>query len=81
MVEFAWKFEIRGIIIARVNSIRIIKSINLQLFTLIWYGVGGPLWCWHLWTNVSAQFVNTVYENLQLVYSTLINFMSDNLKT
>ena len=24
------------------------KSINLQLFTLISYGVGGPLWCWHL---------------------------------
>ena len=24
------------------------KSINLQLFTLILYGVGGPLWCWHL---------------------------------
>ena len=24
------------------------KSINLQLFTLILFGVGGPLWCWHL---------------------------------
>ena len=30
----------RGIKIARVNSILITKSINLQLFTLILYGVG-----------------------------------------
>ena len=44
MVEFLRKFENRGTKIAWVNSILITKSINLQLFTLIWYGVGGPLW-------------------------------------
>ena len=38
------KIENRGIKIARVNSIFITKSINLQLFTLILYGVEGPLW-------------------------------------
>ena len=44
MVEFLRKFENRVIEIALVNSILIIKSIDLQLFTLILYGVGGPLW-------------------------------------
>ena len=44
MVEFLRKFEIRGIRIDLVNSIIISKFINLQLFTLILYGVGGPLW-------------------------------------
>ena len=48
MVDFPRKFEDRGIKIDLVNSILITKSINLQLFTLILYGVGGPLWCWHL---------------------------------
>ena len=48
MVEVLKKFENRGIKIERVNSIIIIKFINLQLFTLILYGVVGPLWCWHL---------------------------------
>ena len=33
--------------IARVNSILITKSINLQLFTFILYCVGSPLWCWY----------------------------------
>ena len=40
MVEFLRKFENRGIKIARVNSILITKSIDLQLFTLILSGVG-----------------------------------------
>ena len=40
MVEFFRKFENRDIKIDRVNSILITKSINLQLFTLILYGVG-----------------------------------------
>ena len=40
MVEFLIQFEKRDIKIARVNSILITKSINLQLFTLILYGVG-----------------------------------------
>ena len=37
------KFENLGIKIARVNSILIPKTINLQLITFILYGVGGPL--------------------------------------
>ena len=48
MVEFLRKFENRGIKIARVNSILITKSINLQLCTLNLDGGVGPLWCWHL---------------------------------
>ena len=40
IVEFHREFENRGIEICRVNSILITKSINLQLFTLILYGVG-----------------------------------------
>ena len=43
MAEFLKKNENFGIKIARVNSILITKSINLQLFTLILHGVGGPL--------------------------------------
>ena len=43
MVEFLKKFEKMGIKIDRVNSILITKSINLQLFTLILYGVGGSV--------------------------------------
>ena len=43
IVEFLIKFENLGIKIARVNTILITKSLNLQLFTLILYGVGGPL--------------------------------------
>ena len=37
------KVENRGIKIARVNSILITKSIDLQLFTLMFYGVIGSL--------------------------------------
>ena len=48
MVEFLRKFENRNIKIGRVNLILLTKSINLQLFTLILYCVGGPLCCWHL---------------------------------
>ena len=43
MVEFLTKFENRGIKIDRVHSILFPKSINLQLFTLLFYSVGGPL--------------------------------------
>ena len=43
MVEFLRKLENRVIKIVRVNSILLTKSINLQLITLILYGVGGPL--------------------------------------
>ena len=40
MIEFLIKFKNRGIKIARVNTILITISINLQLFTLILYAVG-----------------------------------------
>ena len=40
MIEFLRKFETRGIKIVRNNSILITKSNNLQLFSLILYGVG-----------------------------------------
>ena len=39
MIEFLRKFENRGTKIARVSSIFIAKSINLQLVTLILYRV------------------------------------------
>ena len=34
--------------IARVSSILVITQYSWQIFTLILYGVGGPLWCPHL---------------------------------
>ena len=40
MIEFLGKFENCGVKTARVNSILITKSINLQLFTLNLYVVG-----------------------------------------
>ena len=43
MVEFLRKFENRDNKIARDNSILITKYINLQLYTLILYAVGGQL--------------------------------------
>ena len=43
MVAFLRKFENRGTKIAPLYTILITKSINLKLFTLILYGVGGPL--------------------------------------
>ena len=46
MVEYLRKFENTGIKIARVNSILFTKSIDLKLFALILFAVGGPLWCW-----------------------------------
>ena len=39
-MEFLRKFENRSSKIARVNSILITKFINLELFTLILYGLG-----------------------------------------
>ena len=43
MVEFLRKFENRGSVIYWVNSIIFTKFINLQLFTLILYGVRGSV--------------------------------------
>ena len=44
-VEFLRKFDTRGIKIAWVISILITKSIDIQLFSLILYAAGCPLWC------------------------------------
>ena len=48
MLVFLWKFENRGIKIAPclLNLLH-----QIYQFTLILYGVGVPLWCWHFWTN------------------------------
>ena len=43
MVEFLRKFENRDIKIAQIDTILITKSITLHLFTLLLFGVGGPL--------------------------------------
>ena len=55
MIEFLRKFEKRGIKIDWDNSILITKSINLQLFTLILYGVG--VCCDRSWFS-RAQSIN-----------------------
>ena len=63
MIEFLRKFENRGIKIAPINSILINKSINLKLFTVILYDVGGPLRFNILKLTVSAQSINReVYD-------------------
>ena len=67
MVEFLRKFENRGIKIARVNSILNTKSIDLQLFPLILFSVGGPLWSKMI---LCAQSINrevyaTVYTYIE----------------
>ena len=54
--EFFRTFENRGINIDRVHSIhKICQSIKIYhkiyQFTVILYGVEGPLWCWHFKTN------------------------------
>ena len=48
MHKFLRKFKNRGIKIALVNTILIWKTVDLLLFTLIFYGVVGLLWCWQL---------------------------------
>ena len=55
MVEFLQKFQNRGIKIARVNSILITKSINLQKFTLILYG--DEVCCDRRRFSVHSQFI------------------------
>ena len=47
MGEFLRKFENCSNKIDRVNLIIITKYISLELFTIILYGVGGPLCGWH----------------------------------
>ena len=56
--EFLRKFENRGHKVARVSSILITKSINLQPFAWILNGVGGPLWCDIFTLTASALSIN-----------------------
>ena len=56
MIKFLRKFENCDIKIALVNSILITKSINLQLFTLILYGVGGR--CDRRQFSVQSPFID-----------------------
>ena len=67
MVEFHIKFENRGIKIARLNSILIAKSVNLQLFTLILYGVWVCCEVDIFELTASAQSViREVYDNTKI---------------
>ena len=61
MIEFLGKFENRSIKIARVNSIIITKSINLQLCTLILYGFGGPSWSYAIFS------VQSIYREVCVI--------------
>ena len=76
MIEFLRKFENRGIKIARVSSILITKSINLQLFTLILYGVEAR--CHRSRFSVLRPFIEKSMvgkiEWLIFILSTLIMF-------
>ena len=55
MIEFLRQFKNYGIKIARVNPILITKSINLQLFSLILYGVG--VHCDLRWFSMLSPFI------------------------
>ena len=75
MIEFLRKFENRCIKISRVNPILINKSINLQFFTLILYGVGVRCdrirfsvhsTCYHTFILLDPYF--TVIKLLQKMY-------------
>ena len=76
MVEFSRKFENCGIKIARLDSILITKSINIQLFTSISNGVRGPLWCWHLLTAnaESILYIHIRYCNCSEPFQMMIYF-------
>ena len=60
IVQFLRKFENRGIKIARINSIRITKSIDSRLF-LIMYGVGRPLWSKAIF--ITQSIYREIYDN------------------
>ena len=65
MIEFLRKFKNRSIKIDRVNLIVITKFINLQLFILILYGVGGLFDIYIFKLTASAQSINReVYDNI-----------------
>ena len=67
MIEFLRKFENCDIKIARVNSILITKSINLQLFTLIIYGVGVRCVVDIFQLTASAQSINRQVYGLYFI--------------
>ena len=66
MLEFLRKFENCAIKIYRVNSILIAKSINLQLFTLILYGVGGRCDVDNFKLTASAQ---SIYRKVYYLFN------------
>ena len=71
MVEFHRKSDNHGIKIARVTSTFITKSINLQVFTWILYGVGVRCDVDTFKLTARAQSINReVYalDNVELVY-------------
>ena len=77
MIEFLRKFENRSIKIARMNSIHITKSINLQLFNLILCGVGGQVPCdvdiFKL--TASAQSINREVHTITDVHCIAITYV------
>ena len=74
---FLWLFPNRGIKISRVYSILITKSIDLQLFTSILYGVGGPLWSKAIFHAQSIyRKVYDIYIKLLYIIHTYIFFLS-----
>ena len=67
MVESLRKLENRGIKIARVNSILLTKSVNIQLFTLILYDV--IVRCYRIRFSVLSPFIA---KSMLIVNSMLI---------
>ena len=63
MVEFLRIFENRGIKIVQVNLILITKCIDFQSFTLILYGVGGPLW------SIAIFSAQPIYREVHASYN------------
>ena len=78
MVEFLRTFENRGIKIARFYSILITKSINLQLFILILYGVGSvaikdDLQCFVIYREVYGPVKPSIfYQQYQICLNKLL---------
>ena len=79
MLEFLRKFQNRAIKIVWVNSIANTKSINLQLFTFILYGVEGPLWSMEIFRAQSIY--REVYSYGFLERAALVHLMLGALLT
>ena len=69
MCEFFLKFENRSNKIARINSILITKSTNLQLFTLILYNFGVRCDLWRF--SVVSPFIEKSMVSLENNYVSL----------